>query len=362
MRANLLRYLREYGGVSFQEKPFCEVDALVLSQLSYLKMDGLVPGFGPQEAVSLRALAKHPDAEHLFSDPVFGPRYCRIFGILSKSVRYAEIRANYFSEWVEEDREVQFAAVTLLLGPTSVFVSYRGTDETLVGWKEDFNMGFMRSVPAQRIALSYLKGVARYTQGRIVIGGHSKGGNLAIFAAAGAPKSVQSRIRRVYSFDGPGFQKSFYEREGFVTVRERCCKIVPEQSLIGMLMNDFQESRIIASYGAGVAQHDLMNWKISGGRFVYLGRMRRHSSRKAEILNHWIDSLSKSQIRIFVDILYELLSSTRAKTVYELVKRPFRLLYAAARTFLRLDSGSQRSFWEIIGKLLEAVVHRSVAE
>ena len=174
MKNNLMKYLREFGDRSFREMPFSEVDALTLALLVYMKFDGIVPGFNRGAPMSWEDIRKKPGWEHMFSDPVYGASYREAFELISKSRRYGRIRVNYFVEWIDEEREAQFAAITFFLGKGSVFVAFRGTDERLVGWKEDFNMSFLRLVPSQKRALDYVKGVARYTSGRLVLGGHSK--------------------------------------------------------------------------------------------------------------------------------------------------------------------------------------------
>lgn len=358
MKFNLLRYLREYGDRSFREMSFSEVDALVLSELSYLKMEGIVPGFGQGRGMSWEEMRHHSEFEHLFDDPIYGKQHRRVFELVAKSKRYRTIRANYFAEWFDKEKEVQFAAVTFCLGAASFFVSFRGTDETLVGWKEDFNMGFMKSIPSQRRALAYLKGVARYTgNGRLVLGGHSKGGNLAVYAASLVPKTVQQRIRRVYSFDGPGFSRHFYERSGFRGIEKKYCKIVPEQTLIGLLLANYKKYRVVESYGKGFGQHDLMQWKIRGGKFVYRKAVYRGSTRTTGIFNTWIDSLNPEQIALFVEILYELLISASVQTVADLFKAPFRLVGAIFNSFRSLDKTRRSSFMGIIKKLFVAAVH-----
>lgn len=355
MRADLMQYLREYGGKSFREHPFSEVDALVFSQLSYLKLKDIVPGFGKSGGVDWKTIAGHPDAEKMFADPLYGRQHRAIFQQVSTCRRYRHVRADYYEEWFDEDREVQFAAVTFFLGPTSIFVSFRGTDETLVGWKEDFNMVCMKEIPSQRRALAYLKGVARYTDGRLILGGHSKGGNLAVFAAACAPQQVQNRIRRVYSFDGPGFQKRFYEKPGFARIEDRFCKIVPEQSLVGMLLVNYRKYRVVDSYHSGMGQHDLMQWKIRNGNFVYCKDLRGGSTKKYKILNRWIASLSRRQIIEFVETLYELLRETQAADVAELLKKPLHVMRVLLSGFARLDRKRRKRILQILGKLLDAV-------
>ena len=131
LKANLIRYLKEYGGKTFQECPFSEVDALLFASLSYLKMQGIVPGFRKGEGVRWTEMAQHPEVEKMFTDPLYGKQHRRVFYLVLGSRRYRSVRVNYYKEWFDEGREAQFAAVTFLLGPTSVFVSFRGTDETL---------------------------------------------------------------------------------------------------------------------------------------------------------------------------------------------------------------------------------------
>lgn len=352
MKMNLTQYLREFGEKSFREAPFSEVDALVFAQLSYLKMTGIVPGFNRGPGISWKDMAQHPAAEQLFMDPIYGRAHRQVFYLVAKSSRYGNVRVNYFAEWFNEETQVQFSAVTFLLGRTSVFVAYRGTDESLVGWKEDFNMGYMKSIPSQRRALAYLKGVARYTEGRIILGGHSKGGNLAIYAGTNGPEELQRRIRRIYSFDGPGFQKSFYEKPGFIRVQDKFCKIVPEESLVGMLFVNYQHYRIVESYHSGIIQHDLMQWKIRKGRFVYRKDLNGRSQRKAAIFNAWFNSLSREQIFVFVETVYDLLCAAHVESVYQLIKAPFGILRRVTAGFTKLEADRRVTIWGILRKLV----------
>lgn len=351
MKRNLAQFIREYGDRTFRDVPFSEVDALVLAQLAYLRMEGIVPGFGNGPGTDWEQMRQHPDFEQLFTDPIYGKAHRIIFELVSGSRRYRQVKINYFAEWFEEEQEVQFAAVTFILGETSFFVSYRGTDETIVGWKEDFNMGFMESVPSQRRALAYLKGVARYTEnGRLILGGHSKGGNLAIFAAAKAPKQIQKRIRRVYSFDGPGFRRGFYEKDGFRRMASKYCKIVPEQSVVGFLLTNYRRYRVVESYHRGFMQHDLMNWKIRNGKFVYRRDIYKRSKRRTDIFNAWMNSLNTEQIILFVETVYELLVSASVQNVTDFFREPFGLLRKLFQGFRGMEREQKKSFWIIMRK------------
>ena len=225
-------------------------------------------------------------------------------------------------------------------------------------------MAYMKSVPSQRLALAYLKGVARYVKSDLakkgktphfLLGGHSKGGTLALYAAANAPKTVQQCIRRIYSFDGPGMQKSFYQKAGFRRIEDRFCKIVPEQSLIGMLFSNDRSYRVIRSYRSGIVQHDLMQWKIRNGKFVHRKEVCRGSSQKSRKLNEWIESLPREQVVTFVETLYRLIRSARIETVYELMKTPVKVLHVAMRELYRLDKQSRKVFLRLFRQLLRCV-------
>ncbi len=360
MKENLIAYVKTYGQKSFQEAPFSMVDAMAFAQLAYLKYDGIVPGFSRKEALGWKALREHPRAEHMFSDPVFGQSFRNLFDLMADSVRYRNVRLHYFKEWFSEEQEIQFAAVTFFMGDSSIYVVYRGTDETLIGWKEDFNMGYMRTIPAQKYALDYLKGVARYASGRIVTGGHSKGGNLAVYAAACAPEEIQSWIRRVYSFDGPGFRHNFYRKPGFWRIQDRYCKIVPQESLVGVGVAREPQYYVVRSYHVGLIQHDLMNWKIRDGRFVYCKGLKSASKRRAEAVTRWIDSLSNSQIADFVEIMYTLLQSTQARTVYELMKWPLQRLRAIVKSFRALDQSEQQTVRQVFKKLVQMLLSTKI--
>lgn len=351
MKSTLIEYIQTYGKKSFHELPFSEVDALVLSQLSYLKMKGIVGGFHQKEFMSWNDIKKHPDFERLFTDPIYGSAHRKVFFLVSQSLRYRFIKTGFFEDWFDEKKELQFAAVTFLLGKTSIFISYRGTDDSLVGWKEDFNLSYLPKIPSQKHARDYLKGVARYREGHIILGGHSKGGNLAVYAASTVSENIQNRIRRVYSFDGVGFRQNFYDREGFKKISDRCCKIIPAQSLIGMLFSNQQNYRVVQSYRSGLAQHDLMFWKIRDGKFVYRKNLRRRNLHLARKINSWIDSLSLDQIAAFVNLLYELLKADGPEYAKKTGGSFLNIrLKSVCRKFKRLDKNKRKEFLLVIRK------------
>lgn len=364
---NMLSYLREYGGYSFEERPFSETDSLILAQLAYLKYEGLVPGFrGERKAakpISFRELAANPLRDKMFADPVYGKKYARLFGLVSGCRRFKELKADYFVNIVSQgggEREIQFSAITFFLeggrwkeGARSsdrcVYVAFRGTDENLIGWKEDLNMSYMTPVPSQKAALAYFRKVASLHDGPILIGGHSKGGNLAVFAAAVCGLRLQNRIQRVYSFDGPGFPGDFCRTQGYRRIAGKICKIVPAYSMIGMVLQNQISAYPVESMGRGIFQHDMFHWIIKDGDFCYRKGIYLRAVRRMRAVNAWISSLSVGERQDFVNIVYDILSSADAKTIYELSKKPLRRLRSIAKAVRGLDRTAKnfmKSVWK----------------
>ena len=232
----MIDYIKEYGDYTFSEKPLNEVDSLVLSQLAYLKFDGLVPGPGNAGTVSLEELDVRPDRDKLFSDERYREPNMELFGELVKSVRFRSLQVGNYVNEIETEQETQFSAITCFLGGQTVYVAYRGTDETIVGWKEDFNLAFSEPVPGQLRSVEYLNRAAEGFAGSFYVGGHSKGGNFSVYAAMNCRREVQDRILKVYSLDGPGFRPEIREGGHYESIAGRVEKIIPHSSLVGMLL------------------------------------------------------------------------------------------------------------------------------
>ena len=237
MAGTIIEYLKEYGDCSFAEKPFNDVDSLALCQLSYLKFDGLVPDvrqYGPW--ITLLELSRHPDFDKLFTDEWYEKSNRALVSGMLSGRRFRELKMNCYINLVEKEWETQFSAITFMTGNGLVYIAFRGTDETIVGWKEDFNMSFAAEVPAQGAALDYVTRAAGVLDGPLVLGGHSKGGNLAAYAGIFAPRTVQERIQCVYNFDGPGFNEAVLATEQFQSIDMRIHTFVPQTSVVGILL------------------------------------------------------------------------------------------------------------------------------
>lgn len=318
---NLLDYLDWRGDLSFSAVPFCEVDHLILSELAYADFRNVLPTVFSESVPLARVaeLQREYRAEDTVETGVLLPGALRpFFYRAAESRRFGEILLTGFESDLDHESETQFAAFTARLGDGTVFVAYRGTDDTLVGWKEDFNMSFLPSIPAQRRAADYLARMAEVYPERIRVGGHSKGGNLAVYAAATVSSEVQRRILAVYNNDGPGFSRAFLDSEGYARIRDRVRTYLPQTSIVGMLLEHECASTVVRSSESGLFQHDGFSWEVLGDRFVRLEGVTDSSKLLDRTLKGWIADLDEAAREEFVETLYAILSSTRAETLSDI--------------------------------------------
>lgn len=348
IKDNTISYLKEYGHLTFQEKEFNLVDSLILCQLSYFKLDTIVGGLEEgKRPVFIKSLRRHPQYEHLYGDTRFEEQYRAFYVALYNSPRFRDISMNYFMDILDDDMEMQFSAVTFFMGDW-IYIAYRGTDESIVGWKEDFNMAFMSPIPTQVAALRYLEKAGDLWKGKIVLGGHSKGGNVAMYAGMECREEIQNRIFKIDCFDGPGFRDDVYKEEGYLAVADRIQKIVPEKSFVGMMFQNQIDYKVVKSTGTGVLQHDPFTWVIKNGDFEYVEEIYKTSLYKDEAFNKWICDIPSDQREVFVNSLFEIIKGAEAATLIELTEEWYKSTLAMLSTFKHLDKDTKRSIRKII--------------
>lgn len=254
---NIIDYIEQYGGYSFTERPFSDEDSLVLAQFSYLKMETMVPlSWKEGDCMTLGEMYCSPKKEELFTDLFFPEENRVLFERMRKSRRFQTMRIGGYVNRVDPRKCLQFSAVTCLLEDGFAYVAFRGTDETLAGWKEDFRMAYMSPVESQLLSVAYLNRAGSAFDGTLFVGGHSKGGNLAIYASMYCEDSVRNRIRRIYNMDGPGFHPKIQDSAEYRSVEKRIRKIVPRSSVIGMLLEHTREYEVVESKSFGMLQHN----------------------------------------------------------------------------------------------------------
>ncbi len=320
MNEYITDYVERIGEYSFDEQPFNEVDALVLAQFAYFKWENVIPTLidNAESLTLLQMRDKMIDAE-VFVDERWAADNIRIWNAMVSSKRYSDMKCNYFAEETNVSLETQFCAFTAFPNATDPIVCFRGTDETIVGWKEDFNMAFAKPVPGQRMAALYLKQIALRISGDFMVCGHSKGGNLGVYAAVTAEDALRERIQAVYSFDGPGFRAEILSESNYALMEKKIHKFIPQSSIVGMLLENHENYTVVKSTTVGGAlQHNPYTWVVCGNEFAKRGGVMPSTKYMNVYLNQWVSALSQDQLRVFVDTLFDVINASGAETVTEM--------------------------------------------
>ena len=329
--ADLFDYLRWRGDLRFSQVPPGPVDALIFSALSYLTFGGSVTE-RPDIPISLR------DASEEFFREQDVENRCRVKADLSllmaasETVRFGNTLLLQYRDILLPEEDTQFAAVTFLLDNDSAFLAFRGTDYSLVGWKEDFNMSFRESVPSQRLAAQYVADVASRYPMPLYLGGHSKGGNLAVFAAVKAQPAHRNFIRAVYNHDGPGFTEYVMSDPVYQELVPRIQTIIPQSSVIGMLLEHEEPYAVVKSRSVSLLQHDPYSWEIMGREFMTAEEVSENSQLLDATIKDWFSEMSNQERSRLVDVMFTLLGTGGVENALDIFHPKNTLNYLKALT------------------------------
>ena len=341
----LFDYVNWRGDLTFREAPFNDVDNLIFSLLSYLDFSGIVPAEHNGASVPIKAaansiLSRNPNMKR-FSMGLIVPREILLLCKAVKDTkRFANVEMRAFVNEIDTEKEMQFCAITFFPGDGTMLVTYRGTDDTIVGWKENFNMSYLPVVPAQTAAMQYLNKAAESFDGPIYVNGHSKGGNLAVYAAVHCRDEFKPRILRVWNNDGPGFKKDLLSTPEYIQMRPNIQTLLPQSSVVGMLLKHEENYVVVKSKQTGLLQHNGLTWEVMGNSFIHLKSVTQESKQLDRDLNQWISMMTPEQCEQFTDALYQILSSDNALTLTELA--------------------SAKNKWIARSKNLDPLVHKTI--
>jgi len=318
--ANALDYIKWRGDLDFGVAPINEIDIFLLTQIVMADFGDIVSN--DDTDISLHDVAKKYFETHDTDVKNLGVLQSEhtlpAFHAMSKAKRYKKLMLTNYVNRVCEENDEQFSATTFRFSPEVMAVVFRGTDDTIIGWKEDCNMAIYDEVPAQRDAVKYLERMAESFSGKFIIAGHSKGGNLAVFAASKSKKEVRDRVIQVFNFDGPGFSEKFLSKsKGYDEMKDRIITVVSQNSIIGMLLNVPGRMVCIKSNAEGFYAHDGFSWETDVNHFLRVRSLSKSSMAFDNAFTKIMDKYGVEERKAFVEELFNIIYDTGADTLLE---------------------------------------------
>ena len=335
---NLFDYLRWRGDIRFEQDGLNEVDNLVFSGMSYSPFDGIAPDDTVRTGVTIRQAAEEMRALKRFEQKSrFLPPYPELLKRAAETVRFKDVVLTNFVNKLNNTDPYQFSAVVFTYARNEHYVAFRGTDDNLAGWKEDFLMGFKAVVPAQSQAVDYVNTVVHRLKGQVILGGHSKGGNLAVFSAVHTSDTIRRRITAIYNNDGPGFHTPLSAMASYKSLEGRVHTFIPKSSVVGMLLEHDDDYTIVASTEKGILSHNPLTWEVLGPTFIHETELSKFSRQTNETLRSWLNTLSMEQREQFVEALFDIIQASGAQTLSDLSNERLAVIDAMIKKLRSMD-------------------------
>ena len=347
--SNVCEYVKWRGDLTLKQSKFNEIDALILTRLSYFPFDQLIQ---PNEEATVEELSKRFEKADKSTMKILWEDDNELFPLMGKSKRFGKMIVTQYVNKISAEQEKQFSATTVILPDNTIFVTYRGTDATIVGWKEDFNMCFKSHIASQKDAVEYLNMVSKKYKRLIRIGGHSKGGNLAVYAAMFTNSKVKKRIINIYNNDGPGFDDEIIKTKEYKEILPKVHTYIPQSSVIGRLLNHEEKYTVVQSIQKGIMQHDLYSWQVLGKEFITLPQVTNESEFIDKTIKEWLESVEPSKREQVIDVVFEILKTTEAQTMKELKKNWFSNVKTILANYKNIDPDTK----EMIGQTANALI------
>lgn len=346
---NIMDYLKWRGDITFKQVPINEVDKIILARFSNMPFSEI--GLQEKDTIGNIALkmANLEDKSFIWNgDKEF-------INAIGKTKRYKELIVTDYLEIKDLLAEKQFAAITIWLPNKVKYISYRGTDTSLVGWKEDFNMTFMKNIPAQKEALNYLNKIAQKYRDKLIVGGHSKGGNISIYASMYCENKFKRRILEIINADGPGFNEEVIKSKEYLEISERINTYIPQSSIIGRLLEHEDNYEIIFSTQKGILQHDMYSWQVEGVTLVRIPQLTDKSQFVNKVVRNWLQNTTLKQRENFVNIIYDVLVTTEVTDFTEFEIDTLKKVVKAVKSYRNIEKEDRKEIEEMIKLLFQSI-------
>ena len=366
--ANFIDYVKANAGQSFEDLPLNEVDIACLNELGYLPLgEWLQQPHLTRDSLCLKDFLDKEALLHFKHDFLVTKERLVLLEILLSSQRFADLSLSYYANEISPEFERQFAAMVLSLPSLEhTQVIFRGTDDSLIGWQEDFRMTYMREIPAQRMASRYLADFLKDFDGQVVVSGHSKGGNLAVYASSHLLSSHQEKISAVYMFDAPGLHSSVLASFGYGNIQSKILAIRPKESIVGVMLTTGVEAKIVDSVSFGINQHNVANWQLDLylGQFIEVSKGTDFSLALEKTFKTWNEELSSQELKIFFDTFFNLFMDNGIDSLNDFSSRnwdiPQKIGHVMTDYFRDLDDDKRRLMRKSLATLVSHFAEHSL--
>ncbi len=351
--SNIIDYAVGVKSYAFDQVIMNDIDILALTEVAYLPFDKIIS----QTRISLKSLSENyfdiNGDKGEFLSVITTPRI-DLLGILGHSVRYKDIEAFDFVNKIDSSIERQFSAITYQLEEGKYLVVFRGTDENLIGWKEDFHMTFMHEVPAQQAAYKYLEKQINENPGEYIVSGHSKGGNLAIYASSKVSTDLQEMISGIYAFDSPGIHESLRESVEFLNIKNKIISYIPQDSIVSVLLEAPVNAKVVKSNAVLLLQHDTFTWEIGQLDFILAENQSYISLHTDKVIGNWLDNLSNKEKQEFSDVLFDVFLESGINKFADITVETPKKIIRIINNMTRITAEQRAMATKVLFKLFNA--------
>lgn len=356
--SDFMDYISWRGDLTFEQSALNEVDCAMFSYMVYVDFTGIVPKEGENASISLKEASEkfwemHTERE-ILDKPTLTKMSAFVLREMASSRRFANLQLFSYVDETSEEEQKQFAAMQIELNEKQVYLVYRGTDETIVGWREDFNMVYLPEIPSEKRAAEYLKDVFENPSNstkRYYIGGHSKGGHLAMYAAVQNARQYDSRMITVFNFDGPGLSDTMVKSEAYQKICPRIISYLPEQSFFGLMLCHKERIYGIRSSKNALLQHDPLSWQLLGTSFLKCS-ITSQALGLNEALKAWLFHLTLEERYLVIDCIFDSLAEADIRTIGDLADLNPARIYELVQGLKRMNPEEK----SLIGKCFKSLV------
>lgn len=338
---NIIDYIKKHKEDSFEDFPFNEIDSLIFAALPYIDFKGTIKPLR-KEKRKLKDIFKELEQKNLKDYPTFIQNAYKMLQEMYNTKRYQDILLYNYIYIVNE--EMQFGAITIKLPNKMVYVSFAGTDSSIIGWEEDFKMAYLYPGISQKYAANYFNKTVSILDKEVIVGGHSKGGNLAICSAMNSKKYLKYKIKSIYNFDGPGFLKEQIESKSYKKIEHKIKMFVPKDSIIGMLLYHVDNYKVVSSKSFSLFQHDAFNWECNDHEFKIAKQTNRSKNLEKKLTKKLEEKTIEQRLKIVNDLFFIFKNNQITDTKNIKIKEIFKLL----KDFHNIDKETKNSLIEFL--------------